>query len=44
MQSVQDMREFFGYSQEGLPLLEKVIYWDDIGLWDYDDTILLTFT
>ena len=26
-----------------LPLLEKVIYWDPRGLWDYDDPILTTF-
>ena len=30
--------------KDDLPLVRKVIYWDDRGLWDYDDTILLTLT
>lgn len=29
--------------KDELPLVEKVIYWDPRGLWDYDDPILASF-
>jgi len=28
----------------GLPLLQKVIYWDPRGLWDYEDPLLASFS
>jgi len=30
--------------KDELPLVQKVIYWDPRGLWDYDDPILITFS
>ena len=29
--------------KDELPLLKKVIYWDPKGLWNYDDSILMSF-
>ncbi|MBM3154827.1 MAG: long-chain fatty acid--CoA ligase [Chloroflexi bacterium] len=29
--------------QDKLPQLEKVIYWDDRGLWNYDDPLLISY-
>ncbi len=29
--------------KEELPLLKKIIYWEEKGLWGYDDTFLLSF-
>ena len=30
-------------AREGLPKVERVVYWDEQGLWDYDDPWLISF-
>ncbi len=39
----QEQVDKFLEIKEKLPLLKKVLYWDDKGMWLYDDPILLSF-